>query len=110
MFCNKCGQQLDDHATVCSKCGAQQNAQPAAQSFLQTHEQPRCNACGHIGKWKVEPVFRPMDWVVGLVLMVLGIVPGLVYLGVTGALRSNKDRRAKICAKCKAKNMFTFQY
>ena len=80
------------------------------QNTFITHDVPRCTACGNVGPWKVESLLRPVDWVIGIVLMVLGFIPGVVYLGVTIAIRSNKDRRAKICPKCKAKNMFTFQY
>lgn len=75
-----------------------------------THNMPRCTACGNVGQWQVESILRPIDWIIGLVLMIMGFLPGLIYLGVTIAIRSNKDRRAKICPMCKAKNMFTFQY
>ena len=71
------------------------------------HDVPKCTCCGNVGPWKVEPVLRGIDWVIGIALMILGFVPGIVYLVVVFALRSKEDKRAKICPKCKAKNMFT---
>lgn len=71
---------------------------------------PKCTCCGYIGNWELDKVFRPMDWVIGIILLLLGIVPGLIYLGVVGLIRSNKDRRAKICPQCKARNLWTFLY
>ena len=74
------------------------------------HDIPRCTCCGHIGKWKVEPVLTGKHWGIGLLLMVLGIVPGVVFLGVTMVVRSNQKNRNKICLNCGAHNLFTFFY
>lgn len=74
------------------------------------HDVPRCTCCGNVGPWKVEPVLLGKHWAIGIVLMIFGFVPGLVYLGITVAIRSNEDHRAKICTSCKARNMFTFLY
>lgn len=68
---------------------------------------PKCTHCGYVGEWDVEPLFRPMDWVIGILLICL-FGTGLVYLGVVALIRSNPDNRAKICRQCKARNLFTF--
>ncbi len=75
-----------------------------------THQVPKCLACGNVEKWKIEPVFRGVDRVIGIVLLIMGVVPGLIYLGTVGLIRSNKNNRAKICKKCGSRNMFTFTY
>ncbi len=74
------------------------------------HDVPMCTHCGHIGPWKVSPVIRPVDWVIGVLLLLFGCVPGLVYLAVVAIIRSNEDRRSKICTNCGSKNLFTFFY
>lgn len=74
------------------------------------HDVPKCSHCGHVGPWKVEPVLLGIHWVIGIILMILGIVPGIVFLAVVAIIRSNADNRAKICPHCKAKNLFTFIY
>ena len=75
-----------------------------------THDVPKCNCCGHIGTWKVQPILRVVDWFIGIFFMFFGFFPGLIYLGVVFAIRVNKNNRDKICRNCKAKNMFTFIY
>lgn len=119
MFCSKCGNKLDENAKFCSSCGTIINA-PEAQKTDQAegalkndpthHTVPKCNYCGNIGEWKVGPLFRPMDYVLGIAFLILGVVPGLIYMGVVGFIRYNKDNREKICKKCGAKNMFTNMY
>lgn len=74
-----------------------------------SHKYPKCTHCGYEGEWKLEPIFRPMDWIIGILFM-FALGSGLVYLIVVGLLRSNKDRRAKICPHCKARNLWTFLY
>ncbi|MBP3378850.1 MAG: zinc ribbon domain-containing protein [Clostridia bacterium] len=73
------------------------------------HKQPKCTHCGHIGEWDIGPVIRPIDWVIGICLLFF-FGGGLIYLVIVAAVRSNKDRREKICRNCKAKNLFTFNY
>lgn len=75
-----------------------------------THDVPKCTCCGHVGPWKVDPLLTPMHWVIGIVLLFFGFVPGIIYLGVVAAIRSNKNNRGKTCTNCKAKNLFTFIY
>lgn len=76
-----------------------------------THDVPKCTCCGHVGPWKLGPILRGIDWVIGIALMFLGVVPGFVYLGVVATIRaSSKDKREKICPNCHAKNLFTFIY
>jgi len=74
------------------------------------HDVPKCTCCGYVGPWKEEPVLTGKHWVIGIVLMVFGFVPGLIYLGVSVAIRSGKGKRSKICTNCKAQNLFTFIY
>ena len=54
-------------------------------------------------------MIKPMDWVIFFALLFL-FGAGFIYLGITVITRANKDNRGKICARCKAKNMFTFVY
>ena len=51
-----------------------------------------------------------MDFVIGVGLLLLGFIPGLVYLGVVALIRSNDKNREKKCTKCGARNMFTNLY
>lgn len=83
---------------------------PGAQSPQASgHPHPRCQQCGTIAPWKVDHVFRPMDWVIGLLFTLLAGT-GLIYLAVVGLIRMNPNRRDKICSHCGARNLFTFQY
>ncbi len=74
------------------------------------HTVPKCTYCGHIGEWSVEPVMRPMDWVLTCVFALMCLFPAICYLIPVLAIRSNEKNRAKSCKKCNAKNMFTFTY
>jgi hypothetical protein len=84
-------------------------ASPPATANPTTHQVPKCLSCGHVGPWKVDGLFRPMDWLIGLGFLVF-FGTGLVYMLVVGLIRLNKNNRAKICTNCKARNMFAFQY
>ena len=119
MFCSNCGKNLEDDVEFCSSCGAKvnttQNDQNGQNSTITSkgashHTIPKCNYCGNIEEWNIGPLFRPLDYVVGIALLFFGIFPGLIYMGVVGLIRSNKDNREKICKKCGAKNMFTNMY
>lgn len=132
MYCTKCGSQNDDNTAFCTNCGSPMGEsapveQPIAQAptypapvtnqtaapvYGVQRSVPRCTACGYVGEWKVGPLFRPIDLIVGIVPMVtvVGAAWGIPYLAVTGLIRSNKDRREKICPQCNAKNMWTFIY
>ncbi|HZK58963.1 MAG TPA: hypothetical protein VFC59_03740 [Cryobacterium sp.] len=79
--------------------------QPAATG----HPVPKCLSCGYVGPWRLESILRPIDIVI-TVLFFFAFGGGLVYLIVVLILRSNTNRRAKICRNCKARNMFAFQY
>lgn len=74
------------------------------------HDVPKCTCCGHVGPWKEEAALTGKHWIIGLILMIFGFVPGLIYLLVTLAVRSGKNNRAKICRNCDARNLFTFIY
>lgn len=113
MFCQKCGTQNPDGAINCTNCGQpmQNTVQVQGQAYGGTkHDVPRCTCCGYVGQWKLDSLFRPMDYVIGILLLFLGIIPGVIYLVVVGLIRSNKNRRAKICPSCKARNLWTFFY
>ena len=115
MFCQKCGAQNPDNAAHCTACGQLMQGTVQVQPQVQVggpqrHDVPRCSCCGYVGQWQVESLFRPMDWVIGILLLILGIIPGIVYLVTVALIRSNKDRRAKICPSCKARNLWTFFY
>ncbi len=134
MFCSNCGHQNADGAKFCAGCGGQlttnalapqynapqyANPQPgyAQQGYAQPnyapqevyHRLPKCTHCGHVGEWDVGPVIRPIDWIIGICLLFF-FGGGLIYLLIVAAVRSNKDRREKVCRNCKAKNLFTFNY
>ena len=70
---------------------------------------PKCLHCGTITKWRTEPLLTGRHWLIGGLLM-LAAGSGLIYLGVVALIRTNKNTRAKTCPKCKAANMWTFQY
>ena len=108
MVCPKCGKELKDDVRFCDGCGAQ--VADVQQATPVTHDVPKCTCCGHVAPWVVGPLFRPMDIICGVLFMILGVFPGLIYLATIAVIRSNKNNREKTCAKCKAKNLFTFIY
>ncbi len=129
MFCRKCGTELCDDANFCPKCGSSQNDSTVNQSAPENQifdslkkinltgamkeapvhgKTPKCTHCGYVGNWKSGPVLRPIDFIIGIALLLFGFIPGLVYLGVVALIRYNPDRREKICPQCKAQNMWTF--
>lgn len=110
MFCQKCGAKNPENANNCFSCGQQLTASMQQDMSQQKHDIPRCTCCGYIGEWKLDSLFRPVDFVIGIILIFLGVVPGIIYFATVGLIRSNKDRRAKICPKCKARNLWTFFY
>jgi len=117
MFCSQCGKEFGEDVRFCPVCGfeingaqAQHTAPKNEPTKPRTHTVPKCNCCGKVGDWKVAPLFRGVDYVLGIALLIFGIVPGIIYFGVVGLIRSNKDNRSKICRKCGAKNMFTYIY
>ena len=98
-------------------CHRHENAQvpyPGGQNAYPTqHSVPKCTCCGHEGPWKVDPVFRPVDWILTILFLLLGILPGVVYATTIILIRGGKrgdHYRAKTCPKCGAKNLFTFLY
>ena len=112
MFCPNCGKETSANTPFCSNCGAPLNV-PASKpqhSVEQKHSVPKCTSCGYVGEWKMEPVLRPMDYVIGIAFMFMGIFPGIIYLGVVAANRSKSENRAKTCPQCGAKNLWTFLY
>lgn len=110
MFCQNCGAKNEDAALSCVSCG--QPLQPTVQlkPAETKHDVPKCTCCGYVGNWKLDSLLRPVDIVIGIILLFLMVVPGLVYLGTVMLVRSNKNRRAKICPQCKARNLWTFLY
>lgn len=113
IYCSECGAMLDEGSTVCPSCGRPQNGYQRPQANIpggQNHAVPKCTYCGYVGNWIVEPLFRPMDWAIGIIGGLFTFGFGFAYFLVVGLIRSNKDRRAKICPNCKAQNMWTFIY
>lgn len=119
MFCQKCGTELPDGSAFCASCGAQQGEvqQPVVApipqgqfGYAQKHDIPMCTCCGYVGEWKVGPVLKGRHWVIGIILLFLGVVPGIIYLTTAAIVRSGKGNREKICKQCGAKNLFTFFY
>lgn len=110
MFCQKCGAQNPDNVVKCQSCGEPLQNVVTVQAQASKHDVPRCTCCGYVGEWKLDSVFRPVDFVIGIPLLILGIIPGVIYLVTVGLIRSNKNRRAKICPQCKARNLWTFFY
>lgn len=115
MFCEKCGKELAGDAKFCGSCGipvgsSSSNQAPQQEETPMQHDIPKCTCCGHIGPWKVGPILRPIDFVIGIILLVLGFIPGLVYFGVVATIRLNEKNREKTCTKCNARNLFTFVY
>lgn len=73
------------------------------------HSQPRCQSCGYVGPFQVEPLLLTHHIVIFVVLL-LAFGGGLVYLLVILLMRSSESNRAKICPSCGSRNMFTFVY
>ena len=107
MYCKNCGSEMAETAQKCDKCGAAIVEGVASQPTK--HDVPKCTCCGYEGPWKVAPLIRPIDWVIGIGLLFF-FGGGLVYLLITAIVRSNKSNRAKICPNCKSKNLWTFLY
>lgn len=82
---------------------------PYAQPLEQRHSVPKCNSCGWVGPWQVEPVLLPHHIIIFLVLL-LAFGGGLIYLVIILIVRSSESSRAKICPNCGARNMHTFVY
>ena len=111
MYCNKCGKELNDNAQFCEHCGTKVIKENNTETNTPIkREEPKCTHCGYVGKWEIGPILRPIDYVIGIIFLIFGVVPGLIYIGVVAAIRSNEDNREKICPKCKAKNLWTFFY
>jgi hypothetical protein len=73
------------------------------------HQVPKRLSCGAITPWKLDPILNTNHIVVGLLLMLL-FCSGLFYFITLLLLRSNSNTRAKVCPRCGARNMWTFQY
>ena len=115
MYCTKCGEEIPEGMSSCPKCDRKKETHTPWNSEPQIdvgtiHQIPKCTCCGYVGRWKVESVLRPMDWAIGIIGGIVTLGFGLVYLLVVALIRSNKDRRDKICPRCKARNLWTFTY
>ncbi len=73
----------------------------------QKHTTPKCLGCGAVTEWQEEPLLLARHWIIGAVLLIF-FGAGLIYLPIVAIIRSG--RRAKICPKCGARNMWTFVY
>ncbi len=114
MFCTKCGKEVKDGMKFCANCGNPvENVQEVTEvknTGSTKRDVPKCTHCGYEGQWKVGPLLRPIDFIIGIIFLIFGVVPGLIYIGVVAAIRSNEDNREKICPKCNSKNLWTFFY
>ena len=81
--------------------------QPVVATPVQ-HPVPKCQSCGAAVPWKVEPIFLPRHWIVGIISLFAGGA-GIFYLAFIWLIRRG-DGRAKICPMCGARNMWTFIY
>lgn len=108
MFCPNCGSPVESDAKFCPSCGASRQAE--SNSVESRHNVPKCTYCGYVGPWIVGPVFRPIDIILTIVFLFIGIIPGLVYAGVIFFIRKDERNREKVCPKCHAKNLWTFIY
>lgn len=75
----------------------------------QRHAVPKCQACGWVGPWQVEPLLLAHHIIICLLLL-FAFGGGLIYLMIVLIIRSNEGNRAKTCPNCGAKNMHTFMY
>ena len=108
-FCTSCGKEIHDEAVMCIHCGAEVKA-ATAKGINKFHKIPKCTCCGNIAPWKEGPVFRTWDWVLAAIFLIPFILPAFSYLLVVGLIRSKSENREKICTKCNARNLFTFEY
>lgn len=100
MFCKNCGKEIDDNAAVCIHCGVMvANNASQQQNAPVYHPVPKCTKCGYIGEFKSGKLFRPMDWAIGLVTLLLAGL-GLLYFIIIAIIRSDKNKREKICPHC----------
>jgi len=108
MFCQHCGKELLSTNPYCTNCGNSVQVKTGT-TVLGQYDIPKCLRCSYVGPWKVGPVFRQIDWVLGIFLIFFW-GSGLVYFLIVGASRSNPDNREKICPQCSSKNLWTFIY
>lgn len=73
------------------------------------HDIPKCLSCGAITPWKLDPIINTHHIIVSLVLMLL-FCSGIAYFITIFLMRSNPNMRAKVCPRCGARNMWSFQY
>ena len=81
MYCENNGREYAYDPLYNNPNSSQENApykQPPKEStynYSYTNKKfPKCTCCGYVGEWKVEPLFRPIDWAIG-------IIGGIVTLG-----------------------------
>ena len=83
MYCSKCGKELSEGAKFCDGCGNKiENGNEVKNTNTnsnQKKEVPKCTHCGYVGEWEVGPILRPIDFIIGVAFLFLGVVPGLIY-------------------------------
>lgn len=111
MFCQKCGKQVSDGSDFCSSCGAgiSVNSSSQVSGSGEMRTVPRCSRCGAIGEFKPGPLLRKSDIIWILLLMCLA-GSGFIYLIFILIIRSNPDKREKICTKCGSQNTDVYFY
>ena len=97
MYCNNCGKEIDDNASICVHCGVA-TKNNSANNGLQRHEVPKCKKCGYVGEFDREKMFRTIDWVIGIATIWFGF--GIIYFIIIAIIRHDKKNRNTVCPKC----------
>lgn len=115
--CSGCGTAFVGGARFCASCGLHRVAlaqptrlpSPNLSGIAAAARVPKCLSCGYIGIWTVEALLLPRHLIIAAIFLFFW-GGGLIYIIVTAVMRSNENSRAKICPRCAARNMWTFDF
>ena len=95
MFCSKCGQQNDDNATTCVKCGA--TLKQKAQNIATEQEQPKVTPVQPAEVNQTQPTNKTSSSAIGsLITGIIGLFIAGIILGCVGiSLALNAFREIK---------------
>lgn len=108
MYCKKCGQQIDDSATFCEHCGADQRPAPEAPAYQPQPQPTAWEPNGYSAPVGAEPV-KGTSYLVWSILVTifcclpLGI-PAIVYAAKIDSCNARGDFYAAAEAARKAKS------